>query len=42
MAIRGAFAAADITPAIGTSIPGDFTPRVSVGIREPLMARGCS
>ncbi|MFA6814789.1 MAG: hypothetical protein WCS73_00645 [Lentisphaeria bacterium] len=39
MTIRGAFATTDITPAIGAPIPGDFTPRISIGIREPLKAR---
>ncbi|MBQ7649379.1 MAG: hypothetical protein IJS15_00385 [Victivallales bacterium] len=37
--INAAFAECDITPEIGDEIPGGFSPRISTGIIDPLMAR---
>ncbi|MBT3375350.1 MAG: hypothetical protein HN742_17230 [Lentisphaerae bacterium] len=39
--MRVGFATLDITPEIGSDIPGGFSPRVSTGIRDPLQAQAC-
>lgn len=39
--MRVGFAIADITPDVGSEIPGGFSPRVSTGIHDPLQARAC-
>lgn len=35
------FGAADITPAVGSAIPGGFAPRASTGVQDPLQVRAC-
>lgn len=37
--IEAGFCVADITPAIGASIPGGFAPRISTGVEDPLQVR---
>lgn len=39
--MRAGFHTADITPPVGTSIPGGFAPRPAEGIHDPLKARAC-
>ncbi|MGI6355633.1 MAG: hypothetical protein GX937_12825 [Lentisphaerae bacterium] len=42
MSLTAAFAAFDITPAIGMDIPGGFSPRPSTGVSMPLQARAAA
>ncbi len=39
--LSSGFAISDITPEIGSEIPGGFSPRISTGIIAPLEARAC-
>jgi len=39
--IQIGFGTADITPAVGSAIPGGFAPRTSTGVRDLLQARAC-
>jgi hypothetical protein len=39
--IQAGFATTDITPDIGSHIPGGFAPRISTGVLDPLQARAC-
>jgi len=39
--VQAGFAASDITPEVGASIPGGFRPNPSKGIRDPLYAVAC-
>lgn len=42
MSLFAAFAAFDITPAIGMDIPGGFSPRPGTGVSMPLQARAAA
>ena len=42
MTLTAAFAAIDITPAVGMDMPGGFSPRVSTGASMPLQARAAA
>jgi len=39
--IAAGFASVDITPALGTAMPGGFSPRPSTGILDPLGVHAC-
>lgn len=41
MTIEVGFSVRDITPAVGSTIPGGFGPRISRGIQDPLQTTAC-